>query len=97
MSVMNVVMSAVTGMLAISFGIEGARVAKNVPVVSRRVRWGQLRCACVEDCLSPLAVTSHKRFLSWGVKAINFSYCGRNFVFAGSIQHANLSHYGSPV
>ena len=48
MSVMNVVVNAVTGKSAISFEIEGARVAKNVPVVSRRVRWGQLRCACVE-------------------------------------------------
>ena len=38
MSVMNVAVSAVTGKLnksAISVEIEGARVAKNVPVVSR--------------------------------------------------------------
>ena len=69
---MNVVMSAVTGMLAISFGIEGARVAKNVPVVSRRVRWGQLRCACVEGCLA-LSAGSHKsQKVSIMVKAINF-------------------------
>ena len=48
MSVMNVAVSGKLNKSAISFEIEGARVAKNVPVVSRRVRWGQLRCACVE-------------------------------------------------